>query len=1012
VKLHSSRIIWIALALAAAMLSVPSAHAQQVPGRVRVQIARDMTARVEALFANVRPANDTTYRRTSVASAIVSDAKALERALAIPTWVRSARLSPFIPTHSVALPDVRRRTNPELFTPMYSVGGTSRDQNLALAEEKVARWFTLRFDPTIPVEQVLAALGHSKVFERIEPVTERKTCYVPNDSLVPSQYSLPLMHTFEAWDVVRCDTSMIVADVDLGTDWTHPDLARAIYVNPGEIGLDSDGIDKRANGVDDDGNGLIDDWHGWDFDGPDGATPDNDPRTPQSHGTHTAGILAATGDNRSGIAGIAFGARLIPIKASDESGISIDFGFDGIAYAADMHAKVVSCSWGGPTRSQAEQDVINYAYAKDCAVVAAAGNQGIYAPFYPATYDHVLSVGAVQDGGGVAGYSNYNPWVDVVAPGTEVLSTMPGGWYFTQTGTSMACPNAAGGLALVRARFPSLSVAQAMERLRAASTQMDTNASATLPVDAAHFDFLGHGLVNIAKAVSNEGTISTRIESWKFRDPDHNELLEPGETSGIELTLRNYLSPVRDLIARFEVVSGREAITLLDSVVTFGAAGTMDSLRNDPTRLRVRAADSIEHNTEVLIKVVLRDPGSSYDRDVDYLHFELNPDYLDLNANNLTVTISSKGTIGYNDVIVNDQGTGFQWRVPPPTISPRGRNVLYQSGLLLATDQNHIVDAVEGVSQYVPDNDFVPITHVHYVEPDAKKALQELVSTFDDSAAGAIAPTDSTRRIGVIVQNSSYAFGGSASNAVILSYAIRQPPEITTTTLLHAGIFADWDIGISGSINATYFDSATSTAVTHRLEAGYPWVGVKLIGARPPGVTLNFHAIRNDGTEGDINTYDGFDQYEKWIALTEPYPATGPGDVSQMISLSGLELAPGVIDTITAVMALGESEEALRANVAAAEADWLGRASVRSVIQSTDILAYPTPFQHSLTVVVPLDASAPHLTILDVLGRTVYATDIVSGMNTLSLDLPPGAYVVKVHSGDREWSRVVTCAGK
>lgn len=987
-----------------ATAGVSPAGAQQLAGQVRIQIMKGMTSRVEQLFASVRPASDPEYCRISVASAIVSDPSALERELGIPNWIRSPRLSPFIPTHSVALPDVRRRTNPELFTQTYAASGTQRDHELATAEDNVARWFTLRFDPSVSVERVIAALARTKLFEHIESVTERRPCYVPNDSLVPSQYSLPLMHTFEAWDVVRCDTSMIIADVDLGTDWTHPDLARAIFVNTGEIGLDSEGIDKRANGIDDDGNGLIDDWHGWDFDGSDGATPDNDPRTPQSHGTHTAGILAATGDNRSGIAGVAFGARLIPIKASDESGVSIDFGFDGIAYAADMHAKVVSCSWGGPTRSQAEQDVIDYAFAKDCAVVAAAGNQGIYAPFFPASYDHVLSVGAVQDGGLVAGYSNYNPAVDVVAPGTDVISTMPGGWYFTQTGTSMACPNAAGGLALVRAKFPSLSVAQAMERLRAASTPMDTNASATLPIDIARYDFLGHGLVNIAKAVSAEGEFSTRIERWRFRDPDQNGLLEPGETSGIELTLRNYLSPVRDLIARLEVVTGREAITLLDSVVTFGAAGTMDSLQNDPSRLRIRAADSIEHNTEVLIKVVLRDPGSNYERDVDYFHFVLNPDYLDLNANNLTVTISSKGTIGYNDVIVNDQGTGFQWRVPPPAISPRGRNVLYQAGLVLATDQDHIVDAVEGVSQYVPDNDFVPVTHVHYIEPDAHRALQELVSKFDDSGA------DSARRIGVVVDNSGYAFGGTASNAVIVSYAIRLAPEVSTTQILHAGLFADWDIGISGSINATYFDTATSTAVTHRLEAGYPWVGVKLIGARPPSATLNFHAIRNDGSEGDINTYDGFDPYEKWIALTEPYASTGPGDVSQMISLSGLTLAPGVTDTITAVMALGESEEALRANVAAAEADWLARAAVRSRVAASDIEIYPTPFHHALNVRVPSGAAA-HVTIQDVLGRTVLRTDIDAGHALMNLNLPQGTYIVNVLADGREWTKVVTCLG-
>lgn len=987
--MKSSRVILL-LASALVVASNSALFAQIMPGVVRLQLTHEAAADMPALFQLVRPARDPEFHRSNIYAARVSDASALQSALGIPRWVGHARLEPLLPTHSFAFPDIRERSNPELFKRAYSVVSPSND--LRVAEEKIARWFTLRFDSTLSVDRVIALLRRLPSVAVVEPVVERHTCYIPNDSLVSEQYALPLIHAFEAWDIVRCDSSMLVADVDLGCDWSHPDLIGAIFVNQGEIGIDSDGMDKRANGVDDDGNGLIDDWHGWDFDGADGASPDNDTRTNESHGTHTTGILAASGNNRIGIAGVAFGAKVLVVKASNESGQSLDFGFDGIAYAADMHAKVVSCSWGGPTRSQAEQDIIDYATSKNCAVVAASGNHGIDENFYPASYRNVLSVGAVQDGAIVAGYTNFNTGVDVIAPGTDVMSTMPGGWYYFLTGTSMACPNAAGALALVRQKFPSLSVLQAMERLRATSSTFDTNVAATFPVDPGRYDLLGHGLVNIYRAVTDQNPHSARIDSWSLKDA--NGRLEAGETAGVQLNVRNYLAPLSDLQAHIEVVQGADVVSILTSSLDLGAVASDAIVSNDPAAFQIKAADSIGRNTEIIIKIAFSDSTVGYDRDVDYIELVLNPDYLDLNANNLTVTFSSKGTIGYNDVISNSQGAGFQWRVPPPSITAKGRNVLYQAGLMLATDQLHIVDAVQGNSDIYPDNDFVPTVRVHYVEPDKPKALQQLSSEFDDSGA------DSMSRVGVIVRHDAYAFDGPrASNAVVVRYAIHEAPGFTDTTLLNAGLFADWDIGLSGSINTTYFDTATGIAVTRRLESGYPWVGVKIVSPLPVGASLNFHAIRNDGTEGDINTYDGFSPYEKWLSLTEGAASAGPADVSQVLGVTGFVLSPETPDTLTAIMALGESEEDLRATVAETEAKWNSRARVLSGVSASKAAVWPNPFTSTIAIELPEGCDKAHCTISDMLGRIVYRGDIDRTHNSVEPHGPAGTYAVEITSG-------------
>jgi serine protease len=1000
-NLSRSKLRTVLFAVAGVLLySATTALAQVEPGVVRIQIAADRSEAIANEFAKLRPSADRDFAHSNIYSVSAPSDAVLQDILGIPGSIGVARLAPWLPTHSVAFPDIRRRSNPELFSQPVTATSAVALRTLAAAEEKLSRWFTLRFDPALPVKSVIAGLRKSAGIVQVEAITARKPLFIPNDSLVPMQYALPLMHAFEAWDVVRCDSSMLVADVDIGTDWSHPDLAGAIYVNKGEVGIDASGLDKRANGVDDDGNGLIDDWHGWDFDGPDGASPDNDTRSPESHGTHTAGILAASGNNLHGIAGIAFGAKLLAIKASDESGQSLDFGFDGIAYAADMHAKVVSCSWGGPTRSQAEQDVVDYAFGKDCAVVAASGNSGFYQEFFPASYDHVLSVGAIESDALVAGYTNFNTRVDVDAPGTDILSTMPGGWYFQLTGTSMACPNAAGALALVRARYPELSALAAMELLRVTSEPLDTSAGAEHTIDGARFDLVGHGLVNIAKAVTDTNEHSARIEGFAIKDTDANAHIEPGETAGIELTVRNILQSVNALHAHIEVVQGQEAVAVLTPDIVLGSMPKNGVITSDPALFRVKASDSLDRNLDVIFKVIFSDSSVGYYRDVDYFHFVINPDYLDLDANNLTVTFSSKGTIGYNDVISNNEGSGFQWRVPPPQINARGRNVVFQAGLLIGSDQDHVVDAVQTTSEFSIDNDFVPLSRVHYVTPD-RNALQELASTFDDSGA------DSTRRIGVIVDHSSYAFsGGLAANAVVVQYRISQA-EASAPMFLNAGIFADWDVGLSGAVNVTYLDTATSIAITHRLEADYPWVGVKLIGPVPSGARVNYHAIRNDGSEGDIGTYDGFSVYEKWLALTEGYPTSGPGDVSNSIGLANMTLATAAPDTLTAIIALAESEEALRATVAATETAWNGVARVQQATADLDVLAYPSPFREVLNVTVPRAHENTLIRIADLLGREVFSTEIHGAHARLPLNLAPGSYILSVTSGDDQFSKVI-----
>ncbi len=1007
------------------------------PGMILILVSPSLDSALGAAFVAARPSGDPEFSHSDINVAALSGDSAIRNLLGGLDGLHGLRLQPFIPTHSVAFQDIRERSNPQLFgkpETVANVGSRAGSSivgdasGLRAAEDKISRWFVLSFSDSISDDRAAQLSRKSPFIEQAEPKFVRHPCYTPNDPDISQQYSLSLMHCFQAWDIVRCDSTMILADVDDGTDWTHEDLANAIYLNQGEIGIDAHGLDKRSNGIDDDSNGFIDDWHGWDFGGVDDYTPDNNPapgpnEPDGSHGTHTAGIMAATGDNAKGIAGVAFGARVIPIKVGCDVCGDLNHGFEGIVYAADMHAKVANCSWGGPnTYSQAEQDVINYAYAKDCAVVAAAGNNYIYQYFYPASYQHVLSVAAVDGNQRIVNFSNYNPQVDVAAPGWQVLSTVPGNGYGTMDGTSMASPNAAGVVALVRQRFPNFTAGQAMEQVRVTGdpvTQIsDAGAGTVSGIDSSgRLYFEGHGEVDAFRAVTDTNTFSARIDSVTIDDNNGTGSFAPGESGGIVLNVRNYLKPLLNLKARMEIVQGNSFVTLHQTIVPFGPVGTLGLVRNDPSALQVSIADSAPPNTLVLIRVFFYDSTVGYAEDYDYFSFTINPSYLDLNKNNLTVTFSSTGSLGYNDVLVNQEGSGFLWRVPPPSTPPYGRSLLYQGGLMAGTDSNHVVDIIENSDASGADMDFTPDEIVHYVTPpDNPNAAQELACSYSDSLA------DPSIQIGIRTRCQAYAFTGDglASNAIVVNYVFRHlnssggffPPASDSTA---AGLYLDWDIGPSGLINVTRFDSARQMAITYRLQPGYPYqdypyIGVKLLSPLPPGAALNYHAIMNDGSQGDLNTYNGMTKANKWTSMTEFLESTGPGDVSHSFGLKNMPMRSQDSVVMTLVIALAEDTATLGQTIDETAKLWsqpLGVPLSPMEWGQAALEVFPNPFQHALHI--SWDAIGPaRVTIYDAVGRIIDSRVVSgSGYDFNPPVVPSGFYTVDVLVGGTHLRRQV-----
>ncbi|MCC5807178.1 MAG: choice-of-anchor D domain-containing protein [Opitutales bacterium] len=254
----------------------------------------------------------------------------------------------------------------------------------------------------------------------------------------------------EAWTYTTGSAEIVVAVIDTGIDYTHPDIAPNMWFNPGEV---------AGTGRDDSGNGFVDDVHGWNF-----VSNTPDPMDDHDHGTHCAGTVAAAGNNGIGIVGVAWEARLMALKFLNAggSGATSD-AIRAIDYATANGAHIINASFGGPGFSQGMKDAIAAAGEAGILFVAAAGNNGrdIDAqPTFPAAYNlpNIITVAATTDRDERASFSNYGvERVHLGAPGQAILSTVVGNRYASFSGTSMAAPHVAGAAALVLSRNPILA---------------------------------------------------------------------------------------------------------------------------------------------------------------------------------------------------------------------------------------------------------------------------------------------------------------------------------------------------------------------------------------------------------------------------------------------------------------------------------------------------------------------------------------------------------------------------
>lgn len=277
-----------------------------------------------------------------------------------------------------------------------------------------------------------------------------------------------------AWGISKGSKSIKVAVIDTGIDYNHPDLRNNMWTNAQEI---------PGNDIDDDGNGYVDDIHGWNA-----IAENGNPMDGNSHGTHCAGTIGAEHDNGVGVAGVMADVSLVAVKFLSDSGSgTLEDAVKAIDYATKLNVDIMSNSWGGGGFSQALEDSIKAAKNKGILFVAAAGNESSNndsRPAYPATYqvENVVSVASHTIKDELSSFSCYGKrTVHVAAPGSNILSSVPGGDYKVMSGTSMATPHVSGVLGLLLAyEGKRLPVKEVRDRLMATATPIGTYRRSTV----------------------------------------------------------------------------------------------------------------------------------------------------------------------------------------------------------------------------------------------------------------------------------------------------------------------------------------------------------------------------------------------------------------------------------------------------------------------------------------------------------------------------------------------------
>jgi subtilisin family serine protease len=760
------------------------------------------------------------------------------------------------------------------------------------------------------VEEFINRLYATGMFEIAEPVYFDKIKLSPNDERAASQYYLNLIKAPEAWDIAD-GSGIIIGVIDSGGDMNHPDLVDKIFVDPAE----------PIDGIDNDNDGYIDNNRGWDFVGNDTLNVsdpnfegDNFPNNPTgglgSHGTWVAGAAAASVNNSIGVAGVGYKAKIMFTKhAADNQRTnqgSIYFGYSGLLYAASHGARVINLSWGGPFRSEIQQELIDYITLElGCLIVAAAGNNSSETPFYPAAYNNVVSVAATTSTDAKSSFSNFGVEVDISAPGSGIQTTGFDDSYTSVNGTSFASPIVAGAAAIVWSKFPNYTPQQVAEQLRVTADE-----TALYSVNTSLKQKLGKGRLNLLDALTKSFP-AIRASNPKLVNSS-GSIPEPGQDAFLTMDFTNFLSNSSSALQISIKPTVSSFLTLSNSSVTPGVIESGKTINNKKVPFRFKLASGLATNT--VINIVITYSDGAYN-DYQYLSFLVNPSYIDIDENQVITTVASNGRIGYENTQTGTNGVGFVYN---------DNSILYEMGIIAGTSTSSLYNNVRATNSY--DQDFTILDQIREAVPGGRSSSETFGSFKDNGGTPAIQ-----------VNYRSLAWREIPDDKfVIMEYTVK---NISSNTLsnFNFALFSDWDITVNGSQDIAKWDEENKMGYIYpAIENTKPHAGIKIL----KGIAPIHYAIDNDHRTAGVpfGLYDGFTDSEKITTISngigrpEAGTTSGTGaDVSHVVGAGPYTLTPN--QEVKIVFAL----------IAANNLEDLKTAAVRSDIVYNQILEIPKP---------------------------------------------------------------------
>ncbi|MCS6895757.1 MAG: S8 family serine peptidase [Bacteroidia bacterium] len=684
--------------------------------------------------------------------------------------------------------------------------------------------------------------------------------YTPND-LHANNFCLSHMHVLQAWDSTHGDTTVAVAIVDTDVRFDHPDLVENIAYN----------WNDPINGTDDDGDGYVDNFQGWDlvgasYGGSGPFSPDNDTRRATGgHGTWVAGYAGATTNNGIGIAAPAFKCRVLPVKTAPDNQDILWAAYDGILYAAQKGAKVINCSWGGTFRSQAAQNFISQVVnTYDPLIVAAAGNVPPDTPakFYPAQYDGVVSITAVNTADIWGGWVQIGYDIDLATTGEGITTTGLNSYFSFGATTSFASGQAAGAAALLRSWRPDLNARQAAELLRITADSVE-------PSNPAHLRYRLGRRINLHRAILTQDTPACRVVSWQTYD-SNDSLPFAGENFYLTATYTNYLSPVANLTVSVEPLTSH--LQVVQGTYGVGNLGTLQS-HTQTTPFTLQVLPSCPPNARLPILFRFTGDGGYSDYQVIELS-GINPAYVHLDSAQLRTTLCGNGRIGYYDTPANTQGRGALWGIST-------ESWLFEGGLVVADDTSAHLSTRRPINGMF--NHFAPTSAASH----GVQGLYEVgeVNFMDAGGIGQSSPSGISGK-GLAFHGRAYAPRHSPADPFVAFIYRVENLSNNTYPDLSAGWWFDFDVGNNPATDAAFVHPSLPL-VYARNGAQNRFIGVVLLSEQQPILRVG----RVDTFTAALNAYLGLLRSSSGATSTS-------GDVFSFAGFRGINLGPGAQDTI------------------------------------------------------------------------------------------------------------------